>query len=162
MEEVDEGPKKSSSSSLIPYSQSEDGTYRTLETNADNTLELVPYNKLKRYKSASEIPVETAFNTVPMKEVDGGPEKSSNSSLVPYLQSKDGTYRTLETNTQSEEAYSTLEMVPYSTLEVVPYNMPKCYRSASEMQWPDYDTPVPPNKGNIILYLDYDTRRYEH
>lgn len=119
-----------------------------METNANNTLELVPYNTLKRYKRASEM--EMAFNTVPMEELGEGPEKSSSSSLVPHLQSEDGTYRTLETNTQSEAAYS--------TLEVVPYNMPKCYRSASEIQWPNYDTLVPLNKGNKyhpILGLGY-------
>jgi hypothetical protein len=143
-------------------------TYRTLETNTDNTLELVPYNTLKRYKSASEM--EIASNTGPMKEIDDGPEKSSSSSLVLYLQSEDGVYQTLETNTQSKEAYSTLEMVPYSTLEdvpystlgMVPYNMPKCCRSASEMQWLSYDTLVPLTKGKIILCLDYNTLRDEH
>jgi hypothetical protein len=161
MEEVHERLKRSSSSSLVLDIQSEDGTYRALETKADNTIELVPYNMLKRYTSASEM--EIASNAVPMKEIGDGHEKSSSSSSVPFLQSQDGAYRTLETNAQSEEAYSTLEVfpystleavpystleaAPYSTLEMVPYNMPKCYRSASEMQWTNYDTPVP-SKGN--------------
>jgi hypothetical protein len=113
-----------------------------------------------------------------MKEIDDSPEKSSSSSLAPYFQSEDGGYRTPETNTQSEETYSALEVVPYSALEVVPYSAlevvpysalgmvpynAQCYRSALEMQWPrSYNASVLPTKGKITLCLGYNTPRDEH